>query len=81
MLILGARINEEIVICLSEHVDPTLTVAELFAAGPLKIVPLRSHGSKYYDRVGIEAPDTLSIHRQARWIPPLYMGGADLTDS
>lgn len=81
MLILGANNHEEIVIQPSEGLDPTLTVAELFAAGPLKIVPLRSHGSKHYDRVGIEAPDTLSIRRQARWILPLEMGGADLTDS
>lgn len=76
MLILGARKNEEIVIRLSEDVDPALTVAELFAAGPLKIVPLRSHGSKDFDRVGIEAPATLSIRRQARWVLPV-----DLTDS
>lgn len=76
MLILGARQNEEIVIRVSEHVDPTLTVAELFAAGPLKIIPLRSHGSKHYDRVGIEAPGTLSICRQARWVLPV-----DLADS
>ena len=76
MLILGARKNEEIVIRLSDDVDPNLTVAELFAAGPLKIVPMRTHGSTHFDRFGIEAPKTLSINRQARWQLPV-----ELTDT
>lgn len=66
MLILGARQNEEIVIRLSDGVDPTITIAELFAAGPLKIVPLRMHGATHYDRIGIEAPLILNVARQAR---------------
>lgn len=65
MLILGANNHEEIVIQPSEGLDPTLTVAELFAAGPIKIIPLRSH-AKHHDKVGIIAPDTLRILRQVR---------------
>ena len=69
MLILGANKHEEILIQPSEGLDPTLTVAELFAAGPIKIIPLRSHGGTHHDKVGIIAPDILCILRQARLLP------------
>ncbi len=61
MLILTRRPGESFQIDLSENVDPNMTVAELFADGPIEIVILGVKDNQV--RVGTEASDQLTILR------------------
>ena len=62
MLVLTRRTDESFVIELAEGVHGSMTVAELFADGPILITLLGGSGRRV--KVGIEAPDQLSIRRK-----------------
>jgi len=62
MLFLTRRPGESFQISLSENVDPNMTVAELFADGPIQIAILGVKGNQV--RVGTEASDRLTILRE-----------------
>ncbi len=61
MLILTRRPGESVFIDIAESVDPDMTVAELFADGPIEIVILGVKGNQV--RVGTQASDRLTILR------------------
>jgi sRNA-binding carbon storage regulator CsrA len=62
MLVLSRRADESIVIQPAEHADGKMTVAELFANGPIQITLLGGTGRRV--KMGIEAPEHLSIRRK-----------------
>jgi sRNA-binding carbon storage regulator CsrA len=62
MLVLKRRIHESIVIQPADGLDLHMTVAELFAEGPIQITWLG--GSGRCGKMGIEAPDQLAITRK-----------------
>ena len=61
MLILTRRTAEFLIIQPEVDIDPAMTVAELFAAGPLGIHVLGVKGNQV--RIGISAPQALNIVR------------------
>lgn len=61
MLVLSRRNSESIHIQPAEGLDPRMTVAELFAAGPLVIEVRAVKGRQV--RLGIEAPRDLAVIR------------------
>ena len=61
MLILTRRTDESLVIQPAEGIDPNMTVAKLFAAGPLVVQVLAINGQQA--RLGIDAPAALAIVR------------------
>lgn len=65
MLILGISQHERIIIKPSPFLDPSLTVAELFADGPIVITPLKVPGRSGLRRVGIASTQHLHIEREA----------------
>jgi sRNA-binding carbon storage regulator CsrA len=62
MLVLSRRADESIVIQPAEGVDKNMTVAELFAGGPIQITLLGGTGRRV--KMGIEAPEHLAIRRK-----------------
>jgi carbon storage regulator CsrA len=62
MLVLSRRADESIVIQPAEGVDENMTVAQLFADGPIQITLLGGTGRRV--KMGIEAPEHLSIRRK-----------------
>ena len=62
MLVVSRRANESIQIKLKEGVDGSLTLADLFANGPIEITLLGGNGRRV--KMGIEAPPELSIRRK-----------------
>jgi sRNA-binding carbon storage regulator CsrA len=62
MLVLSRRADESIVIQPAEGVDANMTVAQLFAGGPIQITLLGGTGRRV--KMGIEAPAHLSIRRK-----------------
>lgn len=62
MLVLSRRADESIVIQPAEGADKSMTVAELFANGPIQITLLGGTGRRV--KMGIEAPVELSIRRK-----------------
>jgi sRNA-binding carbon storage regulator CsrA len=62
MLVLSRRADQSIVIQPAENVDGRMTVAELFANGPIQITLLGGTGRRI--KMGIEAPEQLAIRRK-----------------
>jgi len=62
MLVLSRRGDESIVIQPADGVDANMTMAELFANGPIQITLLGGTGRRV--KMGIEAPEQLAIRRK-----------------
>ena len=62
MLVLSQRADESIVIQPADGVDANMTMAQLFANGPIQITLLGGTGRRV--KMGIEAPEQLSIRRK-----------------
>ncbi len=62
MLVVSRRSNESIIIRPDESTDGSLTLAELFANGPIEIRFLGGNGRRV--KMGINAPRQLSIWRK-----------------
>ena len=62
MLVLSRRADESIVIQPAEGVDETMTMAQLFANGPIQITLLGGTGRRI--KMGIDAPQQLAIRRK-----------------
>ena len=62
MLVLSRRADESIVIQPAEGVDVNMTMQQLFANGPIQITLLGGTGRRV--KMGIEAPEQLSIRRK-----------------
>ena len=61
MLVLSRRNDESIRIVPAEGGDPSMTVAELFADGPIEVTVLGNSGARV--KLGISAPPSLAIWR------------------
>jgi sRNA-binding carbon storage regulator CsrA len=64
MLVVSRRSDESILIKLADGVDSNLTLADLFANGPIEITLLGGNGRRV--KMGIAAPPQLSIRRKDR---------------
>ena len=62
MLVLTRRVGESVLIYPSDTLDPDTTISQLFANGPIRLTLTRVNGSQA--RVGIAAPDSLTIARE-----------------
>jgi sRNA-binding carbon storage regulator CsrA len=62
MLVLSRRPDESILITPAEGTDTRMTLAELFAHGPIQITLLGGSGKRV--KMGIEAPAHLAIRRK-----------------
>ena len=62
MLVLTRRADESIVIAPADDTDTRMTLAELFANGPIQITLLGGSGKRV--KMGIEAPAPLAIRRK-----------------
>jgi sRNA-binding carbon storage regulator CsrA len=62
MLVLSRRADESIVIQPADGVDSSMTMAELFANGPIQITLLGGTGRRV--KMGIQAPEQLAIRRK-----------------
>jgi sRNA-binding carbon storage regulator CsrA len=62
MLVLSRRADESIVIQPADGVDGNMTMAELFANGPIQITLLGGTGRRI--KMGIDAPEQLAIRRK-----------------
>jgi sRNA-binding carbon storage regulator CsrA len=62
MLVVTRRADESIVIAPADGIDAAMTLAELFADGPIEITLLGGSGRRV--KMGIEAPAQLAIRRK-----------------
>jgi sRNA-binding carbon storage regulator CsrA len=62
MLVLSRRADESIVIQPADDADGNMTLAELFANGPIQITLLGGTGKRV--KMGIDAPVQLAIRRK-----------------
>ena len=62
MLVLSRRADASIVITPADGTDTRMTLAELFANGPIQITLLGGTGRRI--KMGIEAPTPLAIRRK-----------------
>lgn len=62
MLVLSRRTDESIVIEPADGADVSMTLAQLFANGPILITLLGGTGRRV--KMGIDAPQQLSIRRR-----------------
>jgi len=62
MLVVTRRADESIVIAPADGIDEAMTLAELFANGPIEITLLGGSGRRV--KMGIEAPTQLAIRRK-----------------
>jgi sRNA-binding carbon storage regulator CsrA len=62
MLVLSRRADESILIQPADGTDMRMTVAELFANGPIQITLLGGTGKRV--KMGINAPSPLAIRRK-----------------
>jgi sRNA-binding carbon storage regulator CsrA len=62
MLVMSRRADESIIIQPADGVDANITLAQLFANGPIEITLLGGTGRRV--KMGIEAPGELSIRRK-----------------
>lgn len=61
MLVLTRRQGQSILIQPASQLDPSTTIADLFAQGPIEVAILGIDGKQI--KVGIDAPQTLSVLR------------------
>lgn len=64
MLVVSRRSDESILIKLADGVDSNVTLADVFANGPIEITLLGGNGRRV--KMGIAAPPELSIRRKDR---------------
>ena len=64
MLVLSRRTDESIEIQLADGADGSMTLAQLFADGPILIMLLGGSGRRI--KMGIKAPEQLAIRRKER---------------
>ena len=62
MLIVSRRDDESIEIKPGDDIDPKMTLADLFATGPIEIRIFSSNGNRV--KMGVQAPEQLSIWRK-----------------
>lgn len=62
MLTLTRRVGETLVVEPFSDVDPGMTIGELFSNGPI-IIAIHAVHNRNQVRLGIEAPDELSVVR------------------
>jgi len=62
MLIVSRRDAESILIRPGDGIDTTMTLADLFKAGPIEITIFSSNGNRV--KMGVQAPEQLSIWRK-----------------
>ena len=62
MLIVSRRDAESIEIRPGDDIDPSMTLADLFSAGPIEITIFCSGGNRV--KMGVQAPHQLSIWRK-----------------
>jgi sRNA-binding carbon storage regulator CsrA len=62
MLVLSRRSDESVVIQPADGVDGNITLAQLFANGPIQITLLGAPGRRV--KIGIVAPEQLAIRRK-----------------
>jgi len=62
MLVVSRRSTESILIRPAEDIDPTMTLEDLFANGPIEITVLGGNGRRV--KMGVEAPAELCIWRK-----------------
>lgn len=62
MLIVSRRDDESILIRPGDGIDPSMTLADLFSAGPIEITIFSSNGHRV--KMGVQAPEQLSIWRK-----------------
>ena len=62
MLVLSRRADESILIQPADGVDVSMTMAQLFANGPIQITLLGGTGRRV--KMGIDAPEQLAIRRK-----------------
>jgi len=62
MLIVSRRDAESIEIRPGDNIDPQMTLADLFRAGPIEITIFSANGSRV--KMGVQAPEQLQIWRK-----------------
>lgn len=68
MLVVSRRSDESILIKLADGVDSNITLADVFANGPIEITLLGGNGRRV--KMGIAAPPELSIRRKDKQASP-----------
>lgn len=63
MLVLGRETGQFLYIKLADHIDPDMTVRDLFSDGPI-IIGLSEVRSEYEAAIGIEASSAFKIIRE-----------------
>ena len=62
MLIVSRRDAESILIRPGDDIDPSMTLADVFKAGPIEITIFSSNSNRV--KMGVQAPEQLSIWRK-----------------
>ena len=62
MLIVSRRDAESILIRPGDDIDPSMTLADLFKAGPIELTIFSSNSNRV--KMGVQAPEQLSIWRK-----------------
>jgi len=69
MLVVSRGVNDSLLIELSNDTDPTLTISDLFAKGPIEVKLLAVTKKRF--KIGIIAPTELFIRRLDGGLPRL----------
>ena len=67
MITLNRKESESILIHPSEDLDPAMTVAELFANGPIKVIITEARQGDV--QIGIHVPGKLRVVQTERFLP------------
>jgi hypothetical protein len=67
MITLNRKASESFLIHPSEDLDPTMTVAELFSAGPIKVVITDAKQGDV--SIGVDVPGNLQVIQMEQFIP------------
>lgn len=67
MITLSRKESESILIHPSEDLDPAMTVAELFANGPIRVIVTAAN--RGHAQIGIEVPGKLRVIQTERFVP------------